>query len=146
MARQTWRGRAVSSSFCFLIFPFVFDTFLDSCSISVIVEILSQRKVVCEGAFTLTGFVEPPEDSNPRVCSLGVLAATDSGSRSRSSSEGAGADANTAVVVEGSFGKEADQLSIGLLRARASAGFAQLSTHTSSSAIGTETPHFETRN
>ena len=125
MARQTWRGRAVNSSFCFLIFPFVFETFLDN--VSVIVEILSQRKVVCEGAFTLTGFVKPPGDSNPRVRSPGVLAATDSGSRSRSSSEGAGADANTAVVAEGSFGKEADQLSIGLLRARAFDGFAQLS-------------------
>ena len=45
----------------------------------------------------------------------------------RRSSERPWVEAQTAVGGEGSFGKEAHQLSIGLLREGASAGFAQIS-------------------
>ena len=75
------------------------------------------------------------EDSSLRASFPAVWAATDSVSRSRSGSERAGADASTAVGEEGSLGKEAYQLSIRLLREGASAGFAQVGTHASSSAM-----------
>ena len=53
-----------------------------------------------------------------------------SNSRSRSSCERVWADAKTAVGGGGSFGKKAHQLSIGLLREEASAGFAQVGIQT----------------
>ena len=77
-----------------------------------------------------------------------VWATADSGSRIRSSSKRARADAKTAVGGCGSFGNDAHQLSIGLLREGASAGFAQVGTHTNSCAMchkrGTKTV-FEAR-
>ena len=79
-----------------------------------------------------------------RTCSPAVWAAADSGSRSKSSCARARACAKTAVGVEGSFGKEAYQLSIGLLREAASAGVAH-----SSSAMSYarhHNPYFRSKN
>ena len=70
-----------------------------------------------------------------RTCSSAACAAADGGSRNRSSSERAWADAKTAVGGGGSFGKDAYQLSIGLFHEGASAEFAHVGTHTSSSAM-----------
>ena len=88
---------------------------------------------------TQAGFISEQlkalEDSSLRTCSPAVWAAADSGSRSRSSSERAWADAKTAIGTEGRFGNDAYQLSIGLLREDASAGFAQVGTHGTSSAM-----------
>ena len=58
------------------------------------------------------------EDSSLRTCSPAVWA-----------------DAKTAVGRDGSFGNDAYQLSIGLFLEGTSAGFAQVGTHTSSSAM-----------
>ena len=73
-----------------------------------------------------------------RTCSSVVWAAADSGSRSRSSSERAWADAKTAVGGGGSFDNDAYQLSIGLFSEEASAGFAQVGTQASWSAMSFE--------
>ena len=91
---------------------------------------LSPGKVTCEGTFSmLTAFVfrplKAPENSSSRTCSPAVWAAT----------KRAGADADTAVGMERSFGKEVYQLSIGLLREGACAGFHQVGTQTSTDAL-----------
>ena len=94
----------------------------------------------CEASFSteadfISEQLKAPEDSSLRTCSPILWDVAYSGSRSRSSSERARTDAKTAVGGGGSLGNDVHQLSIGLLRKGASAGFAQVGTYTNTSAM-----------
>ena len=121
---------AASSAFASLQSFLTFSR--DNCHTFEGVELPLPTWVTCEITCTPVGFnsqqLKAPEDSSLRACSPAVWAATDRSKRAE-------ADASTAVGVEGSSSKEAYQLSISLSREGASAGFAEIGTHTSSRAM-----------